>query len=245
MIRRLTTLFIGTHLLGMLVPLLGNDALKRPVEAVQTERYDFAPGGVIRLAGTYGFLTVDGWDAPQVEIRIHKSTNGFYEPGRQKEAKRRLESIRIVTERGPENELRITTILPSRNGTWAPPLPPTTKAGVTVDYFIHAPRASRLVVHHGSGQVLVSNMTGDVEATSRGGDILLMLPDLSSYSIDAKSRFGTVSSDFAGDSHRWHLLGSRFIGAAPSGSHRIYVRTIKGGIVIQAAPADADLGSRD
>jgi hypothetical protein len=238
--RRLAALLAGLNVLGNLLPLSGNDGSERPVEVVKTDRVDFAAGGLIRLNGTYGYLSVDGWDEPQVEITITKSTNRFYKPGRQEEAKRRLESIRVVTERRPENELSITTILPSRNGTWAPPLPPTTKADVTVEYLIRAPRDSRLVIHHGPGQVLVSNMTGDVEATSLSGDIMLILPATGSYSIDARSKFGTVSSDFAGDSHRRHLVGSGVAGATPSPSHRIYVRTGLGGIAIKADPAEID-----
>jgi hypothetical protein len=236
MTRRLTTLIIGLTLLGLLLPLLGNDASKRPVEIVQTERLNFEAGSVIRLNGTFGYLSVEGWDEPQVEVTITKSTNRFYKPGEQEEAKRRLEGVQVVTERRPENELSITTILPSRHGTWAPPLPPNTKAGVTLEYLIHAPRDTRLVIHHGTGQVLVSNMTGEMDVTSRVGDTVMMLPDSGSYSIDAKSKFGTVSSDFAGDSHRWYLVGSGFAGAPPPPSHRIYVRTAMGGIAIKAAP---------
>jgi hypothetical protein len=238
MTRRLTALFIGLNVLGVLVPLFGDDASKRPVEVVKTERVDFAAGGVIRLNDTYGYLSVDGWDEPQVEVTITKSTNRFYKPGQQEEAKRSLESIRVVTERLPENELSITTILASRKGTWSPPLPPTTKSGVIVEYLIHAPHDSRLVIHHGTGQVLVSNMTGDVEATSLSGDILLMLPDSGLYSIDAKSKLGSVSSDFAGDSHRRYLVGTGFANATPPPSHRIYVRTGRGGIAIKADPSD-------
>lgn len=154
-------------------------------------------------------------------------------------------SISVVTDRRSETELSITTTLASRHGTWAPPLPPTTKAGVTVEYQIHAPRNSRLVIKHGTGNVVVSNMTGDVEASSRGGDILLMLPDSGTYSIDARSKLGTVSSDFAGDSHRLHLVGSGFARVTPLPSRRIHVRTGMGGITIKAVPvqADAPLGA--
>jgi hypothetical protein len=72
---------------------------------------------------------VDDWDEPQVEVTITKSTDRFYKPGQQEEAKRRLALIRVVTKRPSETELSITTIRASRNGNWAPPLPPTTKAG--------------------------------------------------------------------------------------------------------------------
>jgi hypothetical protein len=75
-----------------------------------------------------------------------------------------LALIRVVTEGPSEAELSITTSRASRNGNWAPPLPPTTKAGVTVEYQIHVPRDSRLVIHHDTGYVLLSGVTGDIEA---------------------------------------------------------------------------------
>ena len=83
-------------------------------------------------------------------------------------------------------------------------------------------------------------MTGDVEAASRSGDILLMLPDSGTYSIDARSKLGVVSSDFAGASHRRYLVGSGFARATPSPSRRIYLRTGMGGITIKSVPAEAE-----
>lgn len=240
MTRRLMALFLGLNVFGIVLPLSGDDTSKRSVEVVHTERQNFAPDGVIQLNGSYGYLSVDGWDQPEVEVTITKSTNRFYKPNRQEEAKRHLESIRIVTDRRSETELSITTTLASRNGTWAPPLPPTTKAGVTVEYLIHAPRSSRLVIKHGTGHIVVSGMAGDVAATSRGGDILLMLPDSGTYSIDARSKLGTVTSDFEGDSHRRHLVGSGLASAAQPPSQRIYVRTGMGGITIKGVPVEAD-----
>jgi hypothetical protein len=46
-------------------------------------------------------LSVHGWDEPQVEITIIKSTGHFYKAGTQEEAKRRLENIRMVTRLRP------------------------------------------------------------------------------------------------------------------------------------------------
>ena len=46
---------------------------------------------------------------------------------------------------------------------------------ISVDYEIRVPRDSRLEIHHGTGQVLLANITGDIEATGHRGDILLML----------------------------------------------------------------------
>jgi hypothetical protein len=45
--RRLTALFLGLNVLEAVLPLFGDEATKKPVEIVHTERLNFAPGGVI------------------------------------------------------------------------------------------------------------------------------------------------------------------------------------------------------
>jgi len=201
MTRRLAAVLFGLSVMGTALPLLGADAPeakgpKQSLEVSKTERANFLPGGTIRLDNSYGYLTVEGWDKPEVEIVITRSTDRFYEPGRQEEEKRRLERIRIVTERRSETELSIKTILASRN--MPPPLPRASKAGVTVEYRIHVPRDSRLIVHHDNGYVWVSDVTGDIEVRSHTGDMIVMLPDPGPYSIDARTRMGSISSDLTG-----------------------------------------------
>jgi hypothetical protein len=134
--------------------------------------------------------------------------------------------------------LVISTILPSRAD--FSPLPTKATGGVTAEYQIRAPRESRLVIHHGGGYVFVIDMIGGIEATSRHGDIMLMLPDPGPYSIDAKSKFGYVSSDFSGDSLSQYLVGQRFASVQPLPSRRIHLRVGFGGITIVQVPAGAE-----
>jgi hypothetical protein len=89
-----------------------------------------------------------------------------------------------------------------------PPWRRTTKGGVTIEYQIHLPRDSRLVIHHGGAYLLVSNVTGDVEATIGSGDIVLMLKGPDKYSIDAKTKLAKVVSD-SGHSTRRRFLRER------------------------------------
>ena len=83
---------------------------------------------------------------------------------------------------------------------------------------------------------LVSRVTGEIEATSRSADIMLMLPGPGPYSIDAKSKFGSVASDFSGANHRTKLMGEQFAGANPPPARRIYLRIGFGGITIKEVP---------
>jgi hypothetical protein len=236
--RRQLTMFFGLSVLGMGVPLFGDEVTKQPLEVTSRERVSFAPGGTIRLNDSVGYLTVEGWDQPEVEITVTTSIERDYKPKHQAQAAQRLEGVRIVAERRSDTELAISTTLPSK-GDFSP-LPSKATGGVTVEYQIHAPRESRLVIHHGGGYVFVGDMTGEIEATSRHGDIMLMLPGPGPYSIDAKSKFGYVSSDFSGDSLSQYLVGHRFASVNPPPSRRIHLRVAFGGITIVRVPAGAE-----
>jgi len=106
-----------------------------------------------------------------------------------------------------------------------------------VEQHIQAPRDSRLVIQHGAGYILVSRISGEIEASSRSGDIVLMLPDPGPYSIDAKSKFGSVTSDFTGTAHREKLIGEQFATASTSPSRKIHLRIGFGGIAIKEVPS--------
>jgi hypothetical protein len=230
------TVFLGLSVIAAALPLLAEEGFPQSFDVNTTERVSFPPNGTIRLDSSYGYLSVDGWDEPQVEITITKSTDRFYKPAQQEEAERRLELIKVVAERRSETELSITTSRVSRGGTWSPPLPPTTKAGVTVDYQIHVPRASRLVIHHDTGYVAVSDVAGDIEVSSHTGDMIVMLPTPGQYSIDAKSRLGSVTSDFVGSSLSQFVLGTRFVHPGEGPSRRVYLRMGSGSITIKRIP---------
>jgi len=189
----ITTLVAGLQLFAQ-------DGNKLPAPVTSTESVNFAPGGVIRLTTSSSNLFVEAWDRPEVEITTIKS-------GQRAKC---VDDVHVVTNRASATELAITTTLPS--STFFARLFGRT-CGAMVEQHIQAPRDSRLVIQHGAGYILVSRISGEIEASSRSGDIVLMLPDPGPYSIDAKSKFGYVSSDFAGDSLSQYLVGERFVGA--------------------------------
>jgi hypothetical protein len=220
---------LGLSVLGTALPSFAADA----VQATSTERMEFAPGGLIRLNTASGNLFVDGWDRPEIEITTTKSTRRTYGPDRQDEAARCLESARVTTERRSGTEVALSEVVPSRGffdtlfggG-----------CGVAVEHRIQVPRDSRLVIRHEAGYVLVSHVTGDIEATSRSSDLMLMLPGPGPYSIDAKSKYGSVASDYAGASRRTKLFSEQFDGTNPAPSRRIYLRIGFGAITIKEVP---------
>jgi hypothetical protein len=192
---------------------------------------------------------VEGWDQPEVEITLTKSMPYDYKLKHPDEAKKHLDSVQIATERKSDSELVISTTLPRRrSASFAPNknfdplplfLPRKTSADVRVEYEIHAPRDSKLVIHHGVGSVLVINMGGDIEATAGRGDIMLMLRDSGSYAIDAKSKFGAVTSDFDGATKlNRYRIGERYATASSPSPQQIQLRMGFGGITINAIPPE-------
>jgi hypothetical protein len=192
--------------------LFAQDAITQPGQVTTTDRVNFAPGGVIRLTTSSSNLFVEAWDRPEVEITTIKSGKNA----------RCLDDVRVVTDRRSDTELAISTPV---------------KCGAKIEQHIQAPRDSKLVIQHGAGFLMVSRISGEIEASSRSGDIVLMLPDPGPYSIDAKSKFGSVTSDFAGTAHREKLIGEQFATASASPSRKIHLRIGFGGIAIKEVPA--------
>jgi hypothetical protein len=218
----MNTIVITTLVFGL--PLIAQDGIKQPVQATTTDRVNFATGGVIRLTTSSSNLFVEAWDRPEIEITTIKSSWRA----------RCLDDVRVVADRRSDTELAISTTVPSGNF-FARLFGRTCSA--TVEQHVNAPRDSRLVIQHGAGYLMVSRISGEIEATSRSGDIVLMLPDPGPYSIDAKSKFGSVSSDFPGTTGRKHLAGEQFANTNPPPSHRIYLRMGLGGITIKEVPS--------
>jgi hypothetical protein len=234
MTNNLAVLCLGLAVLGTPTQLLGEVSVQRPAQVARTERVNFAPGGTIRLNDSFGDLYIEGWDQPAVEITLIKEMQDYGTP---KNASEQLERVRFTTEHPSANELTISTAIPSHSFFRHPF---GGKGEVTVRYELHVPRDSRLVIHHGGGNILVGNVVGGIEATNRNGDIVLMLPGSGTYSIDAKSKMGTVISDFAGKAHRRHFVGQALTGTNESAAaHPIHLRVGIGGITIKAVPLEA------
>ena len=217
-------------------------APKQSFEVTTTERVNFQPGGAIRLENSYGYLTVEAWDEPEVEIVVTKSTDRFLEPEQKEHAQKAFEQIRVVSDRRSDKELVISTTLPDRHGfpySILPSrqiiftMPKKTTLGVTVDCTVHVPRDTRLAVHQDHGYVWVSDVAGDIEVRSHTGDMIVLLPDPGPYSIDARTRLGSVSSDTAGSGHKQFLFGTQLVHAGQAPSRRIFLRMGRGSITIK------------
>lgn len=250
MTRRLPAMLATWSVMVAAVPLFAAD---KPVETgareslstTNSDRVPFEPGGTIRVDNSYGYLTVEGWDEPEVEVTVTKSTDRFYDAKQKEDVASRFGRIRVVTERRSDKEEAISTTLPARHGlpySILPSrqiiftMPKKSTLGVTVEYTIHVPRDSSLVVHNDHGYVWVSDLAGDIEVNSHTGDMVVVLPDPGSYAVDAKTVLGSVSSDLTGEGHKRYLVGTHFVHASQMPSRRIYLRMGRGSITIKSGP---------
>jgi hypothetical protein len=106
---RMAVILFGLSMMGTTFSLRGADGPKekgpkQSFEETKTERVNFLPGGVIRIDNSYGYLTVEGWDEPQVEITVTKTTNCFYEPDRKAKAERHFEEVQQLRQLHPSFE---------------------------------------------------------------------------------------------------------------------------------------------
>jgi hypothetical protein len=249
MTRGLAALLFGLIATGVALPLSAADRPEetgppRSFAVTSAEIVDFLPGGMIAINASFGHLTVEGWDEPKVQVTVTKSTRSFYPPSREKKAERGFDQVRVVTERRSDKELAISTLLPVRHGfpfsvlpaSFVVTMPKASHRGVTLEYTVHVPRDSRLVVHHDYGYVWVSDVKGDIEVDSHTGDMIVMLPDPGPYSIDAKTGMGSISSDLMGRGNKELLVGSHFVHAGQAASRKIVLRMGRGCIAIKNGP---------
>jgi hypothetical protein len=222
--------------LGMALPVLAEGPAAQFTQVTDTRLISFSPGGTIRIVKSYGDLYIEGWDRAEVEMIVIKSTH-YFAPAVKDEAKERMRAITVEAARRSDTELAIetgTSKNPSRS------LPHSTRSSVTMECRIHVPRDVRLMINHRGGSVLVSNVTGDVEADDREGDIMLMLPAGGTYSIDATSKMGHIASDFEGRTRNRYIIGQRFVSANSPGARRIHLCVGFGGVTILALPPEGE-----
>jgi hypothetical protein len=205
-------------------------APERPLLVVTTDSLEFT-GGTIRVDNAYGELNVEGWDEPRVEITVTRTAFRNNTPQEQEQGKAYLNKIHVTAKKNANGDVEISTQFPGRNRLvrtiWG-------LGNFNLDYRIKAPRNAKLAIHHGLGDVMVRDVTGDIDATIRTGDILVQLPEPEKYAIDAQCRFGDIFTDFDGTHRSPWLVGQKF----ESGSGRsLHLRALLGGISIQRIPA--------
>jgi hypothetical protein len=193
------------------MPVAAQPGPKAPVEGTSVQRVRFAPGGTVRIEHSYGYLTVEGWDEPEVELAVTKSTDKLYKPSQQPRAVLRADAVKVVAEEPSGSTLTISTYLPRGKGLVRTVLLlPKSKRGITTDCAVRVPRNTRLLVQHDTGYISVDGVVSDIEVLAHTGDMIVTLADRGSYAIDARTRLGNITSDFDGSSRLRLPLGRHF-----------------------------------
>lgn len=212
------------------LPLSADDRSKEMLGDIHTERFYVSTSGTIRLENSFGEVDVDGWDRPEVEVTVNRSSEHLYNTKQQHaSAHKRLESVQITAEQAG-NDVVISTGYPARNGL-AHPL--SRRSDVEINYRIKAPRASKLEVDHNRGGVNVFDIGGDIHATVINGQNTLTLASGGQYAIDAQCTIGDVHSDFEGRGQRRQVLGEEFTRPNAPLATNLYLRVRLGDIIIQ------------
>jgi len=203
------------------------------IQESKTERMSLATGAMIRVDGSFGALNIEGWNQQDVEITVIKTLPYDY---RQSKAAKDMSAVKVAMEKKSEKELDISTTVATHTNWFLP----VTKSGtgMLIEYQIHAPRDSKLVIRHGDGSVIVNNMAADIDADSNKGDLIVMLPDPAARLVDARTRFGIIASDF-GETRRARFIGEMLLNGKGSSSPLVHLRMGRGGITLKTLPAEA------
>jgi hypothetical protein len=226
---------IGSCLACLLPGLLSSDqGARQQVQVSKTEKVDFPPGGTVRLQNSTGELTIEGWDQHGVELTTTKSTKESYLPAERAKAAQDLDRVHVTAKRDG-NELVIASEFPCHRAfPFIDSL--STVTNFSLDYRIRVPRSAKLIVKHEDGEVHIDDVTGNIEVKARQGLIALRLVGEMPLAIDAKSAFGSVNSDFAGDEsrHPWPF-GHQLVQSAAAAPQSLHLRIGYGDIVILKA----------
>lgn len=214
---------------------------KEKIQQTKTERMDFPSGGLLRLNHSVGNLTIEGWDQPDLEITTTKTTRDEYDSATKQKGVEELDRVSVASERHG-NEI-VLSVLPHQGGLKSA----FTSDKVDLTSHIYVPRGAKLAIDHGSGNVYVEGVTGDIHATTHQGEILLRLPEAGQYDIDARSKWGSVTTDFAGQARKpWWQVGRQFAGRPGSTAQKLYLRAGYGDIIILKArkPKEPEAGAK-
>lgn len=180
-----------------------------------SEVVPFANGVSVHLKDTFGEVFVEGWERHEVEIKLTRRTQKSYAADAQASQQRRLEKIKLVTSKDAAGGLLIET----KN------LPFLMKNNLELEYHVKVPQSILLKVKHSIGEVHITNVVGDIEATCRIGELVLHLPEKERYDVDARVKIGEVASDFGGQYNRQKLLGAKLTDDTNrSEPHKLYLR---------------------
>jgi hypothetical protein len=236
--RNISQLTVGLFLLlALCLTAQAQTVAKREAESTTKQTVEFGAQGTIQIVDSFGSVKVEGWDKDEVELTFTKRTQKKYAPKDLAKAARELERLSAKLELVEENTLLVlNTTYASRTLTrlWRG------KTNLNLDYLIKVPRQCTLQIKHDIGEVHVTGVAGDIEATARIGEFELQLPAEQNYAVDARVRIGDVSSEFGQATQRQGMfsVGAKLADAPSVRQRRVFVRLGIGDIQVSKLRAE-------
>jgi hypothetical protein len=144
-----------------------NAPILEPAEVVDMHQTLINSGGTLEVKESHGNVNIIGWEQPQIEVTVTKSTNRRFSREDIDQAIAELDRIVVTTDHVADNHVVIRTQLPSPNGYIRTS---RGRSKVKLQYTIKVPKQTKIIVTQDEGQVSVRNVSANVELnTCRGG----------------------------------------------------------------------------
>jgi hypothetical protein len=228
-------IFLFVCWLALCLPAHAQTVEEREAESTTTQSLEFGARGTIQIVDSHGSVKVEGWDKEEVELTVTKKTQKKYGSKDLAKAEKGLERVKVVMEVVAENAM---LVIDTKYPSWTPFRMFGGKTNLNLNYLIKVPRQSTLFIKHGIGEVDVTNISGDIEATASIGEITLRLPEENIYAVNARARIGDVSSAFGPATQRQgpFSVGAKLEGEPVAPTRRVYLRVGIGDIQVTKLP---------
>lgn len=169
-----------------------------------------------------GDIQISGWDEPYVRIEAEKVVVA----GSRRKASSQYKRVQIILE-GRDKQVRLRTVYPPRR-LWRPF---RGESKLSVNFYIHMPYDSNLVLKCVDGDVRVRGIIGQETLRVNYGDVEVDVASIDRLrSLRAKTWLGNVQSDLHGEDSAG--FGRRVEFWNPNGTQDIRVKVHLGGIYI-------------
>jgi hypothetical protein len=169
-----------------------------------------------------GDIQITGWDDPHVQIEAEK----VVEAGSRRKAASQYKRVRILLE-GRDKEVHLRTLYPARR----PWRPFRGESKLSVNFRIHMPYDSNLILKCVDGDVRVRGVIGQESLMVNYGNVEIDVPSIHRLrSLGAKTWLGNVQSDLHGEDSTG--FSQKVLFWNPTGTQDIRVKVHMGGIYI-------------
>jgi hypothetical protein len=170
MSRSICALIIG----GLLIGCITLNSYSEEIKKVEEKTFKMTPGGRISIEGDEGFIKINSWDKPEVNLIMTKRAWGRS----QEDAEKNLKKIEVrINEYDDRLDIKLVKERERKNYSFWDLFDPDTWGehgrSPTVDFELMVPKEINLDLVNDEGDVTVKSIIGDVEIHVDEGDIEL------------------------------------------------------------------------